>query len=114
MTISFDIHKEEAVIISAIVKRAKFLSKRLGHTLDVMSCNMDLTACHANGNPLRLQDLLDADDFNFSHDVFGISRHLDRETGKLEGFFSPRYTLNDYWTNLGATSVKSVLKAEAA
>jgi len=34
------------------------------------------------------------DDFSqVSHDVFGIGRHLDRETGKLEGFFHPRFAL---------------------
>jgi hypothetical protein len=53
---------------------------------------MNISACHASGNPLRLADLLAADDFNFAHDVFGIDRHLDRDTGELTGFFSPRFS----------------------
>jgi hypothetical protein len=44
------------------------------------------------GTPLRLTELLEADDFNFSHDVFGILRHLDRESGELQNCFVPRFT----------------------
>lgn len=54
---------------------------------------MDIIATHANGNPLDFDKLLAADDFNFAHDVFGICRHLNRETGELEDFFSPRCSL---------------------
>lgn len=53
---------------------------------------MNVSACHANGNPLRLADLLAADDFNFAHDVFGIDRHICRHTGKLLNHFSPRFS----------------------
>lgn len=53
---------------------------------------MDITAVHANGNPLKLAELLATDDFNFTHDVFGITRHIDRETGKLGGCFVPRFS----------------------
>jgi hypothetical protein len=53
---------------------------------------MDLAATHANGCPLRFDDLLKADDFNLLHDVLGIDRHLDRATGQLTGFFSPRFS----------------------
>lgn len=54
---------------------------------------MDITACHANGNPLRLAELLKADDGNFGHDVFGIRRFIDRTTGRLMGHFRPRYSV---------------------
>jgi hypothetical protein len=40
--------------------------------------------------PLDLDKLLTADDFNFSHDVFGIARHINRRTGEIEDFFVPR------------------------
>lgn len=56
---------------------------------------MDLCACHANGNPLRLADLLAADDLNFTHDITGIARHMDRETGQLRDLFSPRFSRRD-------------------
>lgn len=52
---------------------------------------MDIVATHANGCPLRLADLLAADDANFLHDIGGIARHLNRETGQLGGFFRPRF-----------------------
>jgi hypothetical protein len=52
---------------------------------------MDILAAHANGCPLKLHALLEADDFNFAHDVFGIERHLNRNTGQLEHCFLPRY-----------------------
>jgi len=56
-----------------------------------LEAQMDVTACHVNGCPLKLQELLEADDFNFSHDIFGIRRHLNRETGQLENCFLPRF-----------------------
>lgn len=56
---------------------------------------MDIAATHASGNRLRLADLLAADDFNFAHDVFGIERHLNRNTGALEGFFRPRFSARE-------------------
>jgi hypothetical protein len=53
---------------------------------------MDLDACHSNGCALNLNALAhEASDFDVLHDVGGIARHLDRETGKLGGCFSPRY-----------------------
>jgi hypothetical protein len=51
---------------------------------------MDLNATHCNGCRLDLDRLLAAEDFDFTHDVYGIRRHLNRNTGKLEGFFVPR------------------------
>jgi hypothetical protein len=61
--------------------------------IDKLACDMDLTACHNNGNPLKLENLLNADDGNFAHDVVGINHNLNRKTGKLENCFSPRYSL---------------------
>jgi hypothetical protein len=59
-----------------------------------MNLVMDLTAADGvNGNrPLDWDRLLSADDFNFMHDIAGISRHINRETGELEGHFLPRFT----------------------
>ncbi len=51
---------------------------------------MDITAAHCNGCPLDLPGLLAADAFTFSHDVFGIRRHLNRDTGEMMGCFVPR------------------------
>lgn len=84
--ISFEVTKEERDLIERIVDRAM---KRF-RVNDRMSLTMDVTACHANGCPLDLKGLLKAEDFDFSHDVGGIARHLDRTTGKLGDCFLPR------------------------
>lgn len=92
--ISFKTSKFEMGLIHKIVNRARDLGivqtgqrgRRTGHGYDAITCDMDITACHANGNPLDLH----ADDFNFTHDVCGIARHINRDTGKLENFFVPR------------------------
>lgn len=68
------------------------LAEGLGFQYDQMAAIMDIDACHNNGNPLKLQKLLDADDFNFAHDVFGIRQHIDRHTGQLLDCFVPRYS----------------------
>ncbi len=62
-----------------------------------MSFMMDILAADGvNGNaPVDLEALLSADDFNFAHDAYGISGHMDRETGKLMNHFRPRYA-RDY------------------
>lgn len=57
---------------------------------------MDLTACHLNGTPLRLQDLLDASDFALAHDVQGIQRFMDRTTGQLRAEFGRATVDPDY------------------
>jgi hypothetical protein len=91
-TISFDVTDDDEDLIHQIVRRAM---DPTGHDyssmIDPLTLEMDLTACHANGCPLRLQELLDADNFNFAHDVLGINRHMNRDTGQLEDCFLPRF-----------------------
>lgn len=91
--ISFDVSREDHKLLIEIVDRAQRTIHRLdlpglGKRQDLL---MDLTAVHANGCPLRLRELLDADDFNFNHDVFGIFRAIDRRTGQLRNCFVPRF-----------------------
>lgn len=88
--ISFAVTGRDRVLITNIVRRAIAAAKSGGWNYDKMDATMDITACHANGNPLDLKMLLKADDFTFAHDVFGIRKHLNRETGALDGFFVPR------------------------
>ncbi|WP_293000010.1 hypothetical protein [Nevskia sp.] len=92
MTLSFACTKDESALIAKAVDRAMKLADEMGLDYPRMDCHMDLTACHANGNPLDFARLVDADDFNFSHDVLGIRRHIDRNTGKLLDCFSPRFS----------------------
>jgi hypothetical protein len=77
----------ELAVIDAIVNRARV------HFPDreERDVKMDVLATHLT-KPLRLNELLDADDTNFVHDIVGIERHLDRQTFTLRGGFSPRFT----------------------
>ena len=54
---------------------------------------MDLACVHLNIQPLRLADLLAADDFNLGHDVGGIRGHLVRnDPPRLGECFLPRFS----------------------
>lgn len=87
----FNVSKADGELIHAIVDRAMAMRSVRSITTDKFSLVMDVTACHANGCPLRLADLLAADDFNFVHDVIGIYGAIDRDSGVLAGVFSPRF-----------------------
>jgi hypothetical protein len=98
--VSFDIGREDAKVIQEIAQRAVQMARKTlmatngrveTQMLRVQDWAMDVTAVHVNGMPLRLRELLGTDDFNFSHDVFGIRRHINRETGQLGGCFVPRF-----------------------
>lgn len=88
--INFKTTEKERKTIDLIVERTLQIAKRHGGVYDIQDCRMDITACHCNGCPLDLGKLLNADDFNFAHDVFGIRDHIDRRTGKMTGYFLPR------------------------
>lgn len=91
MTVKFDYDNLETV--SRITDRAMALAAKHNIDYDPLICMMDLVACSGNGNPMDFDRLLTADEFDFAHDVFGIRRHIDRETGKLTGCFSPRFSI---------------------
>lgn len=91
MTVKLKASPAEVNIIVAIADRAVKLAADSGVTLDKLSTIMDVTACHLNGCPLRLPDMLNGPDFDLAHDVVGIVNHIDRKTGKLDGRFLPRY-----------------------
>lgn len=84
--INWNTTKKDTELITKIAQRAV----RVNSDYDFMDASMDVTAVHLNDCKLDLKKLLGFDDFNFAHDVFGINRHLDRETGKLMNCFLPR------------------------
>jgi len=90
--INWDVTKEDNILIGKIVQRAIETITSNGGQPDALGLSMDITACHLNGCPLNLSKLLNADDFNFSHDIMGISQHINRHTGKLGDCFLPRCT----------------------
>lgn len=91
--VKFDCTKEEHRIAREIAARVHAMASNASvrHLHPVSDVVMDIIAVHRNGCPLRLAELLAADDFNFAHDVFGIRRHLDRTTGQLRNCFVPRF-----------------------
>lgn len=91
MNINWDVTDTENDLILKIAKRAYALYKGAKVRRRRIDIVMDLTACHANGCPLRLGALLKADDFNLMHDVDGIARHIDHDSGKLTRCFVPRF-----------------------
>lgn len=88
--ITWSVSKEDAELIGKICDRGYPAMQVHGIYRDKRSMIMDITAVHANGNPLRLQDLLKFPEFDFIHDIAGIASHLNRKTGKLEHCFLPR------------------------
>lgn len=76
-------------LIALIVGRIMKLELTFGRQhVEVM---MDMEATHIS-NPLRLQELLDSSEGDFTHDVVGIFNNIDRETGELKNCFVPRFT----------------------
>lgn len=88
--INWNTTKAEDAIIQKIMERAVKLARKHNVEYEGSDVMMDITACHMNGTPLDLKKLLNADDANFAHDVWGIRRHINRENGKIENCFVPR------------------------
>lgn len=83
---NWDMSEEDRAICLKIAKRCV----KGDSNIMVM---MDLSAVHCNGNPIRLQDLLDANDFDFFHDMVGINENVCHDTGKLKNHFLPRFSV---------------------
>lgn len=77
---------KDTKLIREIAARAAKIAK-----CDPLDIHLDLIACIEGGCPLRLQDMLEADDFNLMHDIYGINAHLNHTTYKLEDCFWPRF-----------------------
>jgi hypothetical protein len=89
--VSFDCTRREHALVERIVHRANLEGLHLHRSHDKSTqLAMDLEATHANGCPLDFAKLARFDAFNFAHDVVGIQRHLDRDTGELRDCFVPR------------------------
>jgi hypothetical protein len=76
--------------IVRIAERAVRLYDQQGLKLKKLNCMMDIEAVD-DSIGLRLDELLNSDIGNFAHDIGGIRRHLNRETGELEDCFVPRF-----------------------
>lgn len=99
---SFKTNTNDQKVISKIAHRAVAMAAQHEVPYDLLSATMDLTACVANGCPLYLSELLESNDFNFAHDVFGIRRHINRTSGQLENCFVPRFAVSNRTTHAAA------------
>ncbi len=90
--VSFKASPEETRMALLCAQRANRLATAMSVTYSVQQAHMDLLAPHANGCPMDFAALLAANDANFSHDVFGIGRYLNRSSGRLGDCFLPRYS----------------------
>lgn len=92
MFMNFAIDDESRDLIDAIVQR--FFEAHPDHPADRRDVVMDLIACHNGGCPLDFAAMAAFDDFpQVAHDITGIGRYLDRETGELDRGFHPRFAL---------------------
>lgn len=82
---------DELNLLHGITQHAVKVARKSGIPLDPMNTLTSLSVVHIS-TPLRLPDLLEADEDDLMHDVLGIIRHLDPDTGRLGDLFSPRYT----------------------
>ena len=77
--------REEISLIHKIGLRVHSHTSR-----DMVDIVMDIEAVHSV-TPLDLEGLLNAEEMDFFHDMFGITNHIDRETGELKDCFLPRH-----------------------
>ena len=80
--------EKELDLIIEIAKRAEN-NNLLAY--DRLSLIMDLEVAHEQFN-LKLEKLLDADNFNFAHDIMGIQININRQTKEIENCFVPRFS----------------------
>lgn len=76
--------------LDQILDRAEALCRARQLPYDRFSLDLDLAATQAL-MPLRLADLLAAPDAEFLHEIQGITRCLNRATGRFTHHFVPRY-----------------------
>lgn len=79
--------KDEKLKIVEIAKRAEEKGLLM---FDRLSLIMDVETAHEQFK-LKLDELLEADDYNFSHDIIGIQQNINRNTKVIENCFLPRY-----------------------
>ncbi len=79
--------KSELKLISKISKRAILeLNFYNNQYVDLM---MDIECAHIDC-PMNLHTFINFDQENFAHDIYGIRKHLDRNTKELTDCFVPR------------------------
>lgn len=83
--ISFKVSAKDKVLINQIVGRLFRVGPNLASTHSREHWQMDITAVHANGTPLRLEDLLKASDIELFNELNLIDVNLDRDDNSPTG-----------------------------
>ena len=81
-----DCTSETFSLIERIIARAESEQAILRGRISLLCA---LSCLYANYDA-DLQALLDSEDYDFVHDISGIQRHMDLETGRLTDEFVPR------------------------
>ena len=74
---------------SMIGKRAVEMVRRVGGKAEVITFMIDLDYVEEHC-PIDLEQLLNFNDGDFAHDMFGINTNLNHETHELDNCFLPR------------------------
>lgn len=82
--------KEQFMMYIKLAQRAEGMGIYMGERFSLL---MDIENADKAFN-LKLEDLLNADDANFTHDIVGIVNNIDRSNPSDFNFFVPRYAGN--------------------
>jgi len=93
ITHNFELSPAEFAAVEIIINRFERLAGPLRQ--ERWGLIMDISACHNGACPLELERMAAAEDEDLAHDVAGIYRHFDRETGMLTECFTPRFAKRD-------------------
>lgn len=83
-------NKERFLMYVKVAERAERMNIYHGERFSLL---MDIENADKVFN-LRLEDWLNADNFNFAHDVVGIVNNIDRRNPTDFGLFVPRFAKN--------------------
>lgn len=90
-TLQWDVTPEDMDTIKRIAQRLFDMADEFKIPVDRHMIAMEVACVHCNSCPLELWQLLASSGDDFSHDVLGINRFLDRKTGQLMNGFKPRF-----------------------
>jgi hypothetical protein len=80
-------NKERFNILLKIAKRADKMNLLTFNRLSLMT---DITFAAEQFN-IQLNDILTANDCDFSYDIVGIQNNINKKTKRMENMFIPRY-----------------------
>ena len=83
-------HRQDLKRIAEILNRTRALNENLNR-MQMLKLTLKLIIVHKQ-HPLDLERLLNAEPYEFLHDVLGILEHFELDAYTFQCGFSPRYT----------------------